>query len=122
MRLKELRKMRKWKQNDVAQILSCSQSVYSRYESGVRQPSLDIIKKLADIYDVSVDYLMGYNSSSVSVFESKTELYGEKQSVTKDTSVNNVYVQIMKELEGTDMELATEVLNFLRFKKLYKKE
>lgn len=59
MRLKELRKERKYKQTDLAEVLSCSQGVYSRYESGEREPPFDIMKKLADFYGVTIDYLMG---------------------------------------------------------------
>ena len=59
MRLKELRKARKYKQTDIAEVLSCSQGVYSRYESGEREPPFDIMKKLADFYGVTIDYLMG---------------------------------------------------------------
>ena len=59
MRLKELRKAKKLKQIDIAEMLSCSQGVYSRYESGEREPPFDIMKKLAEIYGVTVDYLMG---------------------------------------------------------------
>lgn len=59
MRLKELRKARKYKQTDLAEVLSCSQGVYSRYESGEREPPFDIMKKLADFYGVTIDYLMG---------------------------------------------------------------
>jgi transcriptional regulator with XRE-family HTH domain len=59
MRLKELRKSRRLKQTDIAEILSCSQGVYSRYESEEREPPFDIIKKLAEYYDVTIDYLMG---------------------------------------------------------------
>jgi transcriptional regulator with XRE-family HTH domain len=59
MRLKELRRNRKLKQIHIAEILNCSQGVYSRYENEEREPPFDIIKKLADFYGVTVDYLMG---------------------------------------------------------------
>lgn len=59
MRLKELRKAHKLKQTDIAEVLSCSQGVYSRYESEDREPPFDIIKKLAEYYGVTIDYLMG---------------------------------------------------------------
>lgn len=64
MRLKELRKARKYKQTDLADVLSCSQGVYSRYESGEREPPFDIMKKLADFYGVTIDYLMGGTATS----------------------------------------------------------
>ena len=66
MRLKELRKARKYKQTDLAEVLSCSQGVYSRYESGEREPPFDIMKKLADFYGVTIDYLMGGSATTES--------------------------------------------------------
>ena len=66
MRLKELRKARKYKQTDLAEVLSCSQGVYSRYESGEREPPVDIMKKLADFYGATIDYLMGGSATTES--------------------------------------------------------
>ncbi len=64
MRLKELRKTHNYKQIEIAEMLSCSQGVYSRYESEEREPPFDIIKKLAEIYGVTIDYLMGGESAT----------------------------------------------------------
>ena len=66
MRLKELRKARNLKQIEVADFLSCSQGVYSRYENSDREPPFDIIVKLADFYGVTVDYLMGVEAAAQS--------------------------------------------------------
>lgn len=59
MRLKELRKQRKLNQQAVADVLNCSQAVYSRYESGDREPPLETLIRLADYYQVSLDELVG---------------------------------------------------------------
>ena len=69
LRLKELRKSRKLTQAMVAGGVYCSVAAYSRYESGTRQPSLDMVLKLADFFGVSLDYLFGMtppDSSSLS--------------------------------------------------------
>jgi len=58
MRLKEARLKRGLSQYDVAEALSCSQVVYSRYENGMREPSIETLKKLSELYKVSVDYLI----------------------------------------------------------------
>lgn len=34
-------------------------STYSNYEQGLREPSLHILKRICDYYDVSADYLIG---------------------------------------------------------------
>ena len=59
MRLKELRKSEKLKQCDIAKELNVSQTCYANYENGKREPSIDTLCKLADIYHVSLDYLVG---------------------------------------------------------------
>ncbi|MBU5456692.1 helix-turn-helix domain-containing protein [Oscillibacter sp. MSJ-31] len=59
MNLKEIRINRKLKVQEVSDYLCCLPSVYSRYENGKREPSIDILLKLSKLYSVSVDYLIG---------------------------------------------------------------
>ena len=59
MNLKELRKKRGLTQKAVADYLNCSPTVYSRYETGLRQPSIEVLIALSKFFDVSVDYLIG---------------------------------------------------------------
>lgn len=106
MRLKELRKARKLKQTDIAEVLSCSQGVYSRYESEEREPPFDIIKKLAEFYGVTIDFLMGGEATK----DQSPPQVQQKAPSTLDE-------EIMKELEGMDAEQCREVLNFIRFRK-----
>ena len=58
-RLLELRKLHKYTQKFVASKLGISQPSYVRYENGNAEPTLTNLVKLADLYDVSVDYLLG---------------------------------------------------------------
>ena len=59
MKLKELRAERGCSQKVVADFLGCSTVVYSRYETGAREPSSDTLSKLASFFGVTVDYLLG---------------------------------------------------------------
>ena len=59
MKLKELRAKRNLTQQQVADHIGCSSVVYSRYENGVRQPSIEVLLRLADLFGVSVDALLG---------------------------------------------------------------
>lgn len=59
MNLKAIRKSKKMTQREISDILCCSPVVYSRYETGERQPSIDMLIKLADLFNVSVDFLIG---------------------------------------------------------------
>ena len=59
MNLKEIRAKRKLTQQQVADHIGCSSVVYSRYENGIRQPSIETLLRLADLFGVTVDYLLG---------------------------------------------------------------
>ena len=58
-RLIEQRKMFGYTQREVAKFLGMTQPSYIRYENGKSEPSLENLVKLADIFDVSTDYLLG---------------------------------------------------------------
>ena len=55
----ELRKLNNYTQRQVAEVLNISQPSYIRYENGKAEPSLENLVKLADLFDVSIDYLCG---------------------------------------------------------------
>ncbi len=59
LRLKEARKAKGLTQQDVANYVGISQNNYSYWENGKVKIDNDSIKKLADLFDVSVDYLLG---------------------------------------------------------------
>lgn len=57
-RIRELREDHDLTQVQMGKILSCSQRVYSNYERGELDFPTEILIKLADFYEVSVDYLL----------------------------------------------------------------
>lgn len=59
LRIRDLREDNDKKQKEVAQYLMCDQSLYSKYERLERPLPLEYADKLADYYNVSVDYLLG---------------------------------------------------------------
>ena len=58
-RLKELRKKRKISQLKLALDLNMNQNTISRYENLEREADYETLIKLADYFDVSLDYLLG---------------------------------------------------------------
>lgn len=57
--LKKLRLDNNLKQKDVAEGIGVTRALITQYESGMRQPSIEMLKKIADFYDVSVDFILG---------------------------------------------------------------
>ena len=59
MRLRELREKHKWKQEEVAEKCDLILLTYRRYETGESEPQASALVKMADFYNVSIDYLTG---------------------------------------------------------------
>lgn len=64
MRLKELRKLNKLNQTEVANMLNVAQTTYGGYELETSEPNIETLCKLADYYGVSLDYLCGHDYSN----------------------------------------------------------
>lgn len=64
LRIRDLREDRDLTQKQIAEYLLCDQSLYSKYERGEREIPLNIVIKLADFYNVNIDYLVGRSSVS----------------------------------------------------------
>ena len=56
--LREIREDRDIKQREIAKYLNVSQNTFSQYETGVISLTAEILIKLADFYNVSIDYLL----------------------------------------------------------------
>lgn len=58
-RLRDLREDHDMKQSEVAEYLGIQQTVYSRHERGFQSIPVEHLIKLADLYKVSTDYILG---------------------------------------------------------------
>lgn len=60
-RLKEKRKEYKLTQQAVADKLGITQSTYAYYETGRNEPDIEMLKRLADVFQTSIDFLVGHD-------------------------------------------------------------
>lgn len=58
-RLREMRMFHHYTQQQLADLLNIALRSYQKYEQGEREPSYNTLIRLADILDVSIDYLLG---------------------------------------------------------------
>lgn len=61
--LSTLRKEKNISQKEAAEALGISQALLSHYEKGIRECSLDFVKKASEYYDVTADYLLGLSET-----------------------------------------------------------
>ena len=64
-RLKTLRKQGKLTQAQIAEKLNISQQAYASWERGVKKPTQDNLVKIAQILNVSIDYLVGNSDENL---------------------------------------------------------
>ncbi|MBB4075071.1 transcriptional regulator with XRE-family HTH domain [Anoxybacillus voinovskiensis] len=109
--LKYLRKQQNWTQEDVAQRLNMSRSQISKWETGETLPDLQSLEKLSDLYDVSIDFLIGRRPSKQQLLREVNRLYATDK-------VDETMLDIIDYLkQHPDMEQALHSLAQLPAKK-----
>lgn len=74
IRLKELRQNRNLSQKELAEILNVSTGTVGNWEVGLREPDFQTLTKIADIFNVSCDYLLGRFSADEGSNENKIRI------------------------------------------------
>ena len=73
LNLREARKERGLKQTELANKIHVSVQTISGYETGYAQPPIDILIKIADVLEVTTDYLLG-RSNDIGIIETNANL------------------------------------------------
>lgn len=77
MNIKEIlieeRKKRGYTQQDIADYLQMARGSYAKYETGTNIPTTENILKLADLYNLTTDYLLGRKKSKTKPFKKSCE-------------------------------------------------
>ena len=98
-RLKKLRKKEKLTQKDIATFLNISQPAYQQFESGKKKMNLETMEKLADYFNVSIDYLLG-----------KTDIPDLDLEIDIDNAINNSVAYDGKPITDNDREIIKDFL------------
>ncbi|MFB0637471.1 helix-turn-helix domain-containing protein [Bacillus rugosus] len=107
-RLVELRKSKKLTQQGLADKLKITRSSLSQYEIGNRQPDYETLKKIADFFEVTTDYLLGYSNTKPVVEEEKTPY-----NVTDDPDLQIAF----KEAADFSEEARRQTIDFINYLK-----
>lgn len=93
-RLKEGRKLSGLSQGQVAKMLGLHRPSVSEIEAGNRRVSADELSQLCDIYDVSMDWVLGNSPASVSPNDPRLELAARELSKLKPDDLNKLLTVI----------------------------
>jgi transcriptional regulator with XRE-family HTH domain len=89
-RLKEARKMAGLSQGQVAVMLGLHRPSVSEIEAGNRKVSAQELSKLCEVYDVSLDWVLGRTSGSISPNDPRLELAARELSKLKPDDLNRL--------------------------------
>ena len=108
-RLFDLRENANLKQTDLAEKINLRSSAISKYEKGLTQPSMDTLIKFTEIFNVSMDYLMGISNvknpySPESFTPKEACLIMEFRKLTKENQIR-IDERISANLDGQKNEL-----------------
>ena len=78
-RIKQLRDKHNLSQKSFSEAIGVSNVQLSRYESGTRQPDYETLQKIADYFEVSIDYLFGRISANNEVSNESGEFDSIKE-------------------------------------------
>lgn len=95
--LKELRIDKDITLEEVANAIGSTKSMISKYERGEHEPGLNKLRKLADFYDVSLDYLFGFTNDKQPIITSEKldELFSCLSENRKREAIR--YLQFLKD-------------------------
>ena len=99
--LKKLRLEKKLKQIEIAEFLQVSRTTYTQYETGVSEPSLDTLKKLASFFNVSTDYLLGVSDTPTLPTNKYSDLSPDGQ---KDVEEYADMVRLKEQVKASNVE------------------
>lgn len=92
-RIKKLREKNNLNQLEFSKILNISNTTLSQYEAGNRTPSDEIKEKVADYFNVSVDYLLGRTEKC------NSEVDNPKMAKSNSFDVSNLPEEAVKQIE-----------------------
>jgi len=102
-RMRELRNERNLRLKDLAEVLGVTTSSVGMYENNKRYPDIMAIVKLAEFFDVSVDYLLGHTDIRESV-DQQIEEYVETPDVAE-------LLELIKQIPEDKIHLVKEFLH-----------
>lgn len=113
-KLKQIRNLNNMTQDELAKALNISKGTIGMYEINKRKPDTDMLKKIADFFNISLDYLLGRTDNPNYAVISKDELPQELLEVGYD------YLVVLKEAKETGLT-ADELHDLIELAKKMKK-
>ncbi|MWC27389.1 helix-turn-helix domain-containing protein [Paenibacillus sp. MMS18-CY102] len=116
-RLKELREQRNMTQHDVAIAVSKKRADIAGYETKGTSPNLETLRNLADLFKVSIDYLIGRTNDPYQTFIKEDDMRPVQIHV-----IDRIKELIRNDLSDIDLAYAIDFIEFLNARNIARKK
>lgn len=103
IRLKELRTKKGISQQKLADRIGISKSSINMYERGEREPNIAILIKMADVFQTTVDYLIGNSNNTANNFSNLSEAHQSKCIKVKTIQERLIQIMTYRNLRQVDI-------------------
>ena len=104
--MRKLRKERKLTQKELAEKLGIGESTYCGYENFSREPSYELLIKIADFFGVSLDYLLGHQIPGIACTMSPEELEVLKKYYNMSVHSRNLVNQLIDMISNYEEQIS----------------
>ena len=91
-KIKKYREAKKITQAEIAELLGVSPATVSKYEAGTLEPNIESIKKLSELFDVSIDELLKDDAFDISKIDVLLDLREQKDMKIKGNLYHNTQI------------------------------
>ena len=93
-KLRELREQKRYTQKQVAELSNIDPTTYAGYENKISTPSLASLTRIADVYEVSLDFLAGRTDNPLGLYAAQSE----EHEVARDIDINSRFEMLESEI------------------------
>lgn len=117
-RLIELMEEKDMTQCELANLIGTTNVTISRYISGDRSPRIEIIVKIAEVFNVSIDYLLGLSSTRfINNFSNYSDLSKVEYTINElglfnsEKKLSNAQIELIQKLIEANKDFISELKN-----------
>jgi transcriptional regulator with XRE-family HTH domain len=115
-RLRELRIAKGYTQQDIADKIHVNKQTISQYERGVRQPQIEVLEQLADVFNVDMNYLLGKEDLITRLINSDEYALLENYRTSSSEKISSLDRDIIKAFHKADIGTQNAVCKLLDIK------
>lgn len=110
MKIRELRLKKGLTMKQLGEILSVAESTISLYERGKRQPDFETLKRIADFFGVTIDYLLSDENKTPAAQESTLEVVAPSSETAEFSEARRKLLKLFETIPEDQLEKAYQIV------------